>query len=140
MLGHRPSWYWKLMWTVTSPALLIALFIFYIINYIRGGTPTYQAWDKEQVWLFSCPLLMLCTYCISFSKLVQMCACTGVKLGSSNPEPSSASWYPNHNRSASSFSVSHHIQGCQISHSWCETLAFSFCFMLSHHPNKCHSI
>lgn len=47
MLGHRPNWYWKIMWAGTSPLLLIALFIFYIINYIKGGTPTYQAWNKE---------------------------------------------------------------------------------------------
>lgn len=49
MLGHRPSWYWKIMWAGTSPLLLIALFIFYIINYIQGGSPTYQAWNKELV-------------------------------------------------------------------------------------------
>ncbi|XP_028280932.1 sodium- and chloride-dependent transporter XTRP3 isoform X1 [Parambassis ranga] len=47
MIGHRPNWYWKTMWVVVSPVLLIALFIFYIINYTMGGTPTYQAWDKE---------------------------------------------------------------------------------------------
>ncbi|XP_074540018.1 sodium- and chloride-dependent transporter XTRP3 [Halichoeres trimaculatus] len=48
MLGHRPNWYWKIMWKAVSPLLLIALFIFYIINYIQGGTPTYQAWDKDK--------------------------------------------------------------------------------------------
>lgn len=48
MLGHRPNWYWKIMWAVVSPLLLIVLFIFYIVNYIMGGTPSYQAWDKEQ--------------------------------------------------------------------------------------------
>ncbi|XP_073342554.1 sodium- and chloride-dependent transporter XTRP3-like [Pagrus major] len=47
MLGHRPNWYWKIMWTIASPLLLILLFVTYIVNYIRGGTPTYQAWDKE---------------------------------------------------------------------------------------------
>ncbi|KAM3613482.1 uncharacterized protein V6R79_000368 [Siganus canaliculatus] len=47
MIGHRPNWYWKIMWAVISPLLLIVLFIFYIINYILGGTPTYQAWNKE---------------------------------------------------------------------------------------------
>ncbi|XP_062322453.1 sodium- and chloride-dependent transporter XTRP3-like [Osmerus eperlanus] len=47
MLGHRPNWYWKIMWAVVSPLLLVALFIFYIINYIQGGTPTYQAWNKD---------------------------------------------------------------------------------------------
>lgn len=47
MLGHRPNWYWKVMWAVVSPLLLFSLFIFYIINYIQGGTPTYQAWDKD---------------------------------------------------------------------------------------------
>ncbi|KAI9999817.1 hypothetical protein NQD34_011660 [Periophthalmus magnuspinnatus] len=49
MLGHPPNWYWKIMWGGVSPLLLIALLIFYIINYIRGGTPTYQAWNQELV-------------------------------------------------------------------------------------------
>ncbi|CAL9706324.1 unnamed protein product [Knipowitschia caucasica] len=47
MLGHPPNLYWKIMWGGVSPLLLIGLLIFYIINYIQGGTPTYQAWDKE---------------------------------------------------------------------------------------------
>ncbi|XP_023274469.1 sodium- and chloride-dependent transporter XTRP3 [Seriola lalandi dorsalis] len=47
MLGHRPNWYWKIMWGFTSPILLIGLFIIYIVKYIQGGTPTYQAWNKE---------------------------------------------------------------------------------------------
>ncbi|XP_030641183.1 sodium- and chloride-dependent transporter XTRP3 [Chanos chanos] len=47
MLGHRPNWYWKIMWVAISPLLLVSLFIFYIVNYIQGGTPTYQAWDKD---------------------------------------------------------------------------------------------
>uniref|UniRef100_A0A8C5G4N4 Transporter n=1 Tax=Gouania willdenowi TaxID=441366 RepID=A0A8C5G4N4_GOUWI len=55
MLGHRPNWYWKLMWMFVSPVLLIALFIFYIINYILGGVPTYQAWNKDTVsYDYSC--------------------------------------------------------------------------------------
>uniref|UniRef100_A0A8C7LKB8 Transporter n=1 Tax=Oncorhynchus mykiss TaxID=8022 RepID=A0A8C7LKB8_ONCMY len=51
MLGHRLNWYWKIMLAGVSPILLIALFIFYIVNYIQGGTPTYQAWNKELVLL-----------------------------------------------------------------------------------------
>ncbi|XP_055759113.1 sodium- and chloride-dependent transporter XTRP3-like isoform X1 [Salvelinus fontinalis] len=47
MLGHRLNWYWKIMLAGVSPMLLITLFIFYIVNYIQGGTPTYQAWNKE---------------------------------------------------------------------------------------------
>ncbi|XP_077382456.1 sodium- and chloride-dependent transporter XTRP3A-like isoform X2 [Festucalex cinctus] len=47
MLGHRPNWYLKILWAIISPFLLIFLFIFYVVNYIRGGPPTYQAWDKE---------------------------------------------------------------------------------------------
>lgn len=47
MLGHRPNWYLKIMWAVVSPVLLIALFLSYIVNYIMGGTATYQAWNKE---------------------------------------------------------------------------------------------
>lgn len=49
MLGHRPNWYWKIMWAGVSPVLLIFLFGFYIVNYILGGTPTYQAWNKQLV-------------------------------------------------------------------------------------------
>ncbi|KAF3840235.1 hypothetical protein F7725_018952, partial [Dissostichus mawsoni] len=47
MIGHRPNWYWKIMWAGVSPVVLITLFVVYIVNYIRGGTPTYQAWNKE---------------------------------------------------------------------------------------------
>ncbi|XP_076009935.1 sodium- and chloride-dependent transporter XTRP3A isoform X4 [Genypterus blacodes] len=47
MIGHRPNWYWKIMWAAVCPVLLVALFISYIVNYISGGVPTYQAWDKE---------------------------------------------------------------------------------------------
>ncbi|XP_028436367.1 sodium- and chloride-dependent transporter XTRP3A isoform X2 [Perca flavescens] len=47
MLGYRPNWYWKITWVLISPLLLITLFIVYIVNYIQGGTPTYQAWNKE---------------------------------------------------------------------------------------------
>uniref|UniRef100_A0A8D0D5Z5 Transporter n=1 Tax=Sander lucioperca TaxID=283035 RepID=A0A8D0D5Z5_SANLU len=49
MLGYRPNWYWKITWAGISPLLLITLFIVYIVNYIQGGTPTYQAWNKELV-------------------------------------------------------------------------------------------
>lgn len=49
MLGHRPNWFWKIMWAGVSPLLLIALFLFYIVSYIQGGTPTYQAWNKDLV-------------------------------------------------------------------------------------------
>ncbi|XP_048881398.1 sodium- and chloride-dependent transporter XTRP3-like [Brienomyrus brachyistius] len=47
MIGHRPNWYWKIVWAGVGPILIIGLFIFYIVIYIRGGTPTYQAWDKD---------------------------------------------------------------------------------------------
>lgn len=49
MIGHAPNLYWKIMWLAVSPLLLIALLIYYIINYILGGTPTYQAWNKHLV-------------------------------------------------------------------------------------------
>uniref|UniRef100_A0A3B5Q8V3 Transporter n=1 Tax=Xiphophorus maculatus TaxID=8083 RepID=A0A3B5Q8V3_XIPMA len=52
MLGHRPNWFWKIMWGGISPLLLITLFLFYVINYIQGGTPTYQAWNKDLVSLY----------------------------------------------------------------------------------------
>lgn len=49
MLGHAPNLYWKLMWSAVSPLLLICLLIYYIVNYIMGGAPTYQAWNKDLV-------------------------------------------------------------------------------------------
>uniref|UniRef100_W5M1P1 Transporter n=1 Tax=Lepisosteus oculatus TaxID=7918 RepID=W5M1P1_LEPOC len=48
MIGHRPHWYWKISWAAVSPVLIVALFVFYIANYIMGGTPTYQAWDGNR--------------------------------------------------------------------------------------------
>lgn len=49
MVGHRPNWYWKIMWKVVSPLLLLVVITFYIVGYIQGGTPTYHAWKKELV-------------------------------------------------------------------------------------------
>ncbi|KAJ8268282.1 hypothetical protein COCON_G00134540 [Conger conger] len=47
MIGHRPNWYWKIMWVAISPIIIIGLFVFYVSNYIMGGTYTYHAWDKD---------------------------------------------------------------------------------------------
>ncbi|CAL8249661.1 unnamed protein product [Boreogadus saida] len=47
MLGRKPSWVWKVLLVAVSPTLLLCLFIFYIVGYIQGGTPTYKAWDKD---------------------------------------------------------------------------------------------
>ncbi|XP_074006807.1 sodium- and chloride-dependent transporter XTRP3 isoform X2 [Numenius arquata] len=48
MIGHKPNWYWKIMWAFASPLLIISLFIFYITDYILTGTLQYQAWDATQ--------------------------------------------------------------------------------------------
>ncbi|XP_078544289.1 sodium- and chloride-dependent transporter XTRP3 isoform X2 [Lissotriton helveticus] len=48
MIGHKPSWYWKIMWCFTSPLVIISLFIFYITDYIRKGTLQYHAWDATE--------------------------------------------------------------------------------------------
>uniref|UniRef100_A0A670ZBN6 Transporter n=1 Tax=Pseudonaja textilis TaxID=8673 RepID=A0A670ZBN6_PSETE len=37
MIGHEPSWYWKVLWAFISPILIISLFVFYITDYIRTG-------------------------------------------------------------------------------------------------------
>ncbi|XP_023673387.2 sodium- and chloride-dependent transporter XTRP3-like [Paramormyrops kingsleyae] len=47
MIGHRPNWYWKIVWAGVGPIILIGLFLFYMITYITGETSTYQAWDKD---------------------------------------------------------------------------------------------
>ncbi|XP_062395188.1 sodium- and chloride-dependent transporter XTRP3-like [Sardina pilchardus] len=84
MLGHRPNWYWKIMWAVVSPVLLISLFIFYIVDYIRGGTPTYQAWDPilgksvvmEYPWYgqaFIALLLLSSVCCVPATALYTFC-------------------------------------------------------------------
>ncbi|KAM6087261.1 sodium- and chloride-dependent transporter XTRP3 isoform 3-T3 [Chlamydotis macqueenii] len=48
MIGRKPNWYWKIMWAVASPLLIISLFIFYLTDYILTGTLQYQAWDATQ--------------------------------------------------------------------------------------------
>ncbi|KAJ6661954.1 hypothetical protein lerEdw1_012801 [Lerista edwardsae] len=48
MTGHKPNWYWKIMWAFASPVLIVSLFIFYISDYITTGTLQYQAWDVTQ--------------------------------------------------------------------------------------------
>ncbi|KAG7250847.1 hypothetical protein CRUP_031358 [Coryphaenoides rupestris] len=47
MLGRPPCIIWKILLVAVSPVVLLSLFIFYIVSYILGGTPTYQAWDKD---------------------------------------------------------------------------------------------
>lgn len=58
MIGHEPSWYWKIMWAFASPVLIVSLFVFYITDYIRTGTLQYQAWDATEV-LHSLQLISL---------------------------------------------------------------------------------
>ncbi|XP_042331391.1 sodium- and chloride-dependent transporter XTRP3 [Sceloporus undulatus] len=48
MIGHEPSWYWKIMWAFVSPVLIVSLLIFYLTDYIRTGTLQYQAWDATE--------------------------------------------------------------------------------------------
>uniref|UniRef100_A0A8C5QLZ5 Transporter n=1 Tax=Leptobrachium leishanense TaxID=445787 RepID=A0A8C5QLZ5_9ANUR len=48
MIGHKPNWYWKIMWSFASPVLIIGLFIFYVTDYIMTGTFEYKAWDATQ--------------------------------------------------------------------------------------------
>ncbi|XP_058534566.1 sodium- and chloride-dependent transporter XTRP3 [Ochotona princeps] len=48
MTGRPLSWYWKAMWAVVSPLLIVSLFIFYLSDYILTGTLQYQAWDATQ--------------------------------------------------------------------------------------------
>ncbi|CAG02771.1 unnamed protein product, partial [Tetraodon nigroviridis] len=67
MIGHKPNLYWKIMWRAVSPLLLISLLIYYIVNYILGGTPTYQAWDKENGWTVT---LAYPAYCQLFIALL----------------------------------------------------------------------
>ncbi|XP_058037648.1 sodium- and chloride-dependent transporter XTRP3 isoform X3 [Ahaetulla prasina] len=48
MIGHEPSWYWKVLWAFISPILIISLFVFYITDYIRTGISQYQAWNATE--------------------------------------------------------------------------------------------
>ncbi|XP_063160084.1 sodium- and chloride-dependent transporter XTRP3 isoform X2 [Candoia aspera] len=48
MIGHEPSWYWKVLWAFISPILIVSLFIFYITDYISTGIFQYQAWDATE--------------------------------------------------------------------------------------------
>lgn len=49
MTGCALNWYWKTMWACVSPLLIVALFLFYLSDYILAGTLQYQAWDATQV-------------------------------------------------------------------------------------------
>ncbi|XP_066500143.1 sodium- and chloride-dependent transporter XTRP3-like [Hoplias malabaricus] len=85
MLGKRPNIFWRLMLVAVSPLLLFSLFIFYIISYIQGGTPTYQAWDKltgksvvmEYPWygqMFIALLLVSSVSCVPLVALYVFCS------------------------------------------------------------------
>lgn len=57
MTGRALNWYWKAMWAVVSPLLIISLLLFYLSDYILTGTLQYQAWDASQVPHLGAPKL-----------------------------------------------------------------------------------
>ncbi|XP_055514639.1 sodium- and chloride-dependent transporter XTRP3-like [Leucoraja erinacea] len=47
MMGHKPNLYWTVTWVFVSPALIVSLLIFYIVDYSTGEQLSYTAWDSS---------------------------------------------------------------------------------------------
>lgn len=54
MLGHRPGYYWKATWTISSPIALAFIFIYAVIDYKPlkyGATYQFPTWANVIGWL-----------------------------------------------------------------------------------------
>jgi len=59
MTGVRPGWYWQITWRFVAPSLLAIIVVASIIFQFQA-TPTYSAWNKEEVlWKVNCVNFML---------------------------------------------------------------------------------
>ncbi|XP_051871556.1 sodium- and chloride-dependent transporter XTRP3-like isoform X2 [Pristis pectinata] len=48
MVGRKPNLYWIVTWVFISPALIVSLLIFYVVDYITSGRLSYIAWDSSE--------------------------------------------------------------------------------------------
>ncbi|XP_069767428.1 sodium- and chloride-dependent transporter XTRP3A-like isoform X2 [Narcine bancroftii] len=48
MMGHKLNLYWTITWVFISPALIVALLIFYVVEYATSGKLSYTAWDASE--------------------------------------------------------------------------------------------
>jgi len=48
MTGVRPGWYWQLTWRFMAPIVLAVILVASIIFQLQAS-PTYSAWDKDEV-------------------------------------------------------------------------------------------
>ncbi|KAJ7991967.1 hypothetical protein DPEC_G00289340 [Dallia pectoralis] len=44
MIGHKPNLFWQITWRFISPAIMLFIFIFYLVTQL-SGTLTYLVWD-----------------------------------------------------------------------------------------------
>lgn len=39
MLGHSTNWYWRICWSIVTPLLMIAIFIYYVVEIATSSEP-----------------------------------------------------------------------------------------------------
>lgn len=43
MLGFKTGWYWRICWSIVTPALMIAIFIYFVVELAQSSDPiTYK--------------------------------------------------------------------------------------------------
>uniref|UniRef100_A0A8C4Q0T4 Uncharacterized protein n=1 Tax=Eptatretus burgeri TaxID=7764 RepID=A0A8C4Q0T4_EPTBU len=46
MIGHKPNIFWQLTWRFISPAIMLAIFIYYLVDQVQT-TVVYNTWDPN---------------------------------------------------------------------------------------------
>jgi len=54
MIGHKPNIFWQVTWRVVSPAIMLFIFVFYLVTQVTKNL-TYLVWDEEAVSIRSIP-------------------------------------------------------------------------------------
>lgn len=39
MLGFKTGWYWRICWSIVTPALMIAIFIYFVVELAQAPVP-----------------------------------------------------------------------------------------------------
>ncbi|XP_033336011.1 sodium-dependent nutrient amino acid transporter 1 [Megalopta genalis] len=95
MLGQKPSWYWRICWTIITPVLMIVILIYTIVTYVP---PTYDGTVFPDYaygigwFLFALGMSLIAGF--MFQKVMQSRSSSVIETVKSAFQPSEEKWGP----------------------------------------------
>lgn len=50
MIGHKPNFFWQIMWRVISPAVMLFILCFFVVGKVSEEL-VYKSWDPQSVYI-----------------------------------------------------------------------------------------